>query len=199
MREYETTFIIQPEIGEEGCRRLFDKVDETLEKAGARRLLHDDQGKRRLAYEIRKFQKGRFVTTYYLSGGEAVAPLERMLRIDETVLRFLTVQKDDAVEDIEARVAEAAEEARRHARRAQEKAAREAELEQSRRQAREQDADAAEDAAGEDAQDDEGLDAVGDEEADGVFDDEGMDADDVDADDVDDTDGADIAEDGEER
>lgn len=189
MREYETTFIIQPEIGEEGCRRLFDKVDETLDKAGARRLLHDDQGKRRLAYDIRKFQKGRFVTTYYLSGGEAVEPLERMLRIDESVLRFLTVQKDDAVEDIEARVAQAEEEARQHAKRAREKAAREAELERTRRQAREQDALA--EADGEDAPDEEDLEAAGDEVEDGVFDDEGADADD--ADDTED------ADDGEER
>lgn len=172
MREYETTFIIQPEIGDEGCRRLFDKVDETLEKAGARRLLHDDQGKRRLAYDIRKFQKGRFVTTYYLSAGEAVEPLERMLRIDETVLRFLTVQKDDAVEDVEARVAEAAEEARQHAKRAREKAAREAELERTRRQAREQ-------AAGEDAEEGEDAADAGDEDETHAFDDESANAEDA--------------------
>ncbi len=135
MREYETTFIVQPEIGDEGCQELFGRIDGALEKAGATRLLHADQGKRRLAYEIRKFQKGRYVTTFYLSTGEAVAPLEQMLRIEESVLRFLTVLKNEKVLDVEARRVEAAEEEKQRAERALERARREAEEAQSREQA----------------------------------------------------------------
>jgi len=135
MREYETTFIVQPEISDEGCVELFARVDGVLQRAGATRLLHDDQGKRRLAYEIRKFQKGRYVTTYYLSGGEAVAPLERALQIEESVLRFLTVLRSEEVADIEARLAEAAEEERVRSQRAKERAEREAAEEQARQEA----------------------------------------------------------------
>jgi len=135
MREYETTFIVQPEISDEGCVELFARVDGVLERAGATRLLHDDQGKRRLAYEIRKFQKGRYVTTYYLSGGEAVAPLERALQIEESVLRFLTVLRSEEVADIAARLAEAAEEERVRSQRAKERAEREAAEEQARQEA----------------------------------------------------------------
>lgn len=135
MREYETTFIVQPEITDEGCKELLGRVDSVLEREGASRLLHDDQGKRRLAYEIRKFQKGRYVTTYFLDGGKAVAPLERVLRLDESVLRFLTVQRTAAVEDIDARKAEAAEEERIRAERARERAEREAEEERARQAA----------------------------------------------------------------
>ncbi|MDD9827538.1 MAG: 30S ribosomal protein S6, partial [Deltaproteobacteria bacterium] len=135
MREYETTFIVQPEISDEGCVELFARVDGILERAGATRLLHDDQGKRRLAYEIRKFQKGRYVTTYYLSEGEAVGPLERALQIEESVLRFLTVLRSEEVADIEARRAEAAEEERVRSERAKERAEREAAEEQARQEA----------------------------------------------------------------
>ena len=135
MREYETTFIVQPEISEEGCQELFGRIDGLLEKGGATRLLHDDQGKRRLAYEIRKFQKGRYVTTYYLSDGEAVDPLERALRIDESVLRFLTVMNTEEVADIDARIAEAKEEEKVRAERARERAEREAEEEKARAEA----------------------------------------------------------------
>lgn len=135
MREYETTFIVQPEITDEGCAELFARVDGVLERVGATRLLHDDQGKRRLAYEIRKFQKGRYVTTYYLSGGEAVGPLERALQIEESVLRFLTVLRNEEVADIEARRAEAAEEERVRRERAKERAEREAAEEQARQEA----------------------------------------------------------------
>jgi len=134
MREYETTFIVQPEITEEGCAELFGRVDQTLEKEGATRLLHDDQGKRRLAYEIQDFQKGRYVTTYFLDEGSAVAPLERALRLDESVLRFLTVLRTPDVTDIDARKAEAAEEERIRAERARERAEREAEEEKARQE-----------------------------------------------------------------
>jgi small subunit ribosomal protein S6 len=135
LREYETTFIIQPEISDEGCQDLFARIDGILEREGAIRLLHDDQGKRKLAYEIRKFQKGRYVTTCYLGQGEAVAPLERTLRLEESVLRFLTVQVTDRVENIEQRKQVAAEEERIRAERARERAEREAEEERARREA----------------------------------------------------------------
>jgi len=135
LREYETTFIVQPEISDEGCQELLARIDGILEREGAIRLLHDDQGKRKLAYEIRKFQKGRYVTTHYLDWGRAVAPLERVLRLEESVLRFLTVQVSDRVEDIEQRKGAAVEEERIRAERARERAAREAEEEHARREA----------------------------------------------------------------
>jgi len=135
LREYETTFIVQPEISDEGCQELLTRLDGILEREGAIRLLHDDQGKRKLAYEIRKFQKGRYVTTFYLDQGAAVAPLERTLRLEESVLRFLTVQVTDQVEDVEQRKLLAAEEERIRAARAKERAEREAEEEKARQEA----------------------------------------------------------------
>jgi small subunit ribosomal protein S6 len=134
MREYETTFIVQPEISDEGAKELLTRIDGLLERSGAIRLLHDDQGKRRLAYDIKKFQKGRYVTSYYLSDGSAVGVVERALRLEESVLRFLTVMADREVTDIEARKVRAAEDERLHAERARERAQREAEEERAREQ-----------------------------------------------------------------
>ncbi len=127
MREYETTFIVQPEISDERVAALTVRLDELLERRGAVRLLYDDQGRRRLAYEIKKFQKGRYITLHYLDRGEAVADIERSLRLDDAILRFLTVQVSAEVLDIEARKAEAADLERLRAQRAAERAAREAE------------------------------------------------------------------------
>ena len=127
MREYETTFIVQPEISDEGVKALCERLDATLEKQGAIRLLYDDQGRRRMAYEIKHFQKGRYILLLYLDDGKVVPEIERVLRLDDSVLRFLTVQAKDNVVDIEARKAEAAELERLRAQRAAERAAREAE------------------------------------------------------------------------
>ena len=107
MREYEFTFIVQPEISEEGLQSICEKFERVLEKHGSVRLQYDDWGRRRLAYEIQKFQKGHYLLLYFLDDGKVVTELERAARLDESVLRFLTVLVNDDVEDIEARKAEA--------------------------------------------------------------------------------------------
>ena len=66
MREYETAFIVQPEISDEGALAIRGKLDGVLESEGATRLMCDDLGKRKLAYEIRRFQKGHYYVLAYL-------------------------------------------------------------------------------------------------------------------------------------
>jgi small subunit ribosomal protein S6 len=132
VREYETTFIVQPEISDEGREVILQKLDGLLEKQGGIRLGLDDVGKRKLAYEIRKFQKGHYYTLQFLDKGAIVKELERQLRLEESVLRFLTVMVNEEVLDIEGRKASAAEEEKLRKQRAAERAAREAEEERAR-------------------------------------------------------------------
>ena len=127
MREYETTFIVQPEISSEGIEAICNRLDGVLEKEGATRLLYDDMGRRRLAYEIGKFQKGHYLTLMYLDEGKVVPEVERALRIDDSVLRYLTVLVSERVQDVEARKSEAAALEDERARKAAERAARDAE------------------------------------------------------------------------
>jgi small subunit ribosomal protein S6 len=134
VREYESTLIIQPEISDEGVGALQERLDGILEGFGASRLIYDDLGKRRLAYEIQNFQKGRYVMLRFLDDGSNIKALERALGLEDSIIRFLTVQVSDAVEDVAARQAEAAEEERIRAEKAAERAAREAE-ETARQQA----------------------------------------------------------------
>ncbi len=138
MREYETTFIVQPEISDEGRQAVCDRLGTILEGKGSVRLMVDDVGKRRLAYPIKNFQKGHYLTLYYLDEGEVVSDVERQLRLDESILRFLTVKSDEEVADIEARKAEAAEMERVQEQKAAERAAREAEEEKARQVAAEE-------------------------------------------------------------
>ncbi|MCH2184265.1 30S ribosomal protein S6 [Myxococcota bacterium] len=127
MREYELNFIIQPEISEEGSKAILDRLEAILTESEAVRLLCDDLGKRKLAYEVRKFQKGHYYILSFLDEGQVIPKLERALRLEESVLRFLSVKVADHVTDIEGRVAEAKEKEVELKRRAAERAAREAE------------------------------------------------------------------------
>ena len=92
MREFETTYVLQPEITDEGVAALNTRLDGIFESSGSIRLLYEDDGKRRLAYEIAGFQKGHYITAQYLDEGAVVPELERALRLDESVLRFLTIR-----------------------------------------------------------------------------------------------------------
>jgi small subunit ribosomal protein S6 len=126
VREYETTVIVQPEISDEGSQALLEKLDGILATEGATRLMCEDLGKRKLAYEVRKFHKGHYYILYFLDGGKAIPELERILRMDESILRFMTVQVNDDVTDVEARCAAAREAELAQEKRAEERAYREA-------------------------------------------------------------------------
>ena len=143
MREYETTFIVQPEISDEGGQAILAKLDGILDGGGATRLMCEDHGKRKLAYEIRKFHKGHYYTLQFLNDGQVVQDLERTLRLEESVLRFLTILADEEVADIDARKEVAAAAEVEQAKRAEERAQREAEEAASRREQEEAERQAA--------------------------------------------------------
>ena len=132
MREYETTFIVQPEISDEGSQAILARLDSALEAGKATRLMCEDHGKRKLAYEIKKFHKGHYYTLQFLNDGKVVPDLERVLRLEESVLRFLTILADEEVADVEARKAVATEAEVEQTKRAEERAQREAEEAASR-------------------------------------------------------------------
>ena len=113
MREYETTFIVQPEISDDVRDAFLAKLDTVVADKGGVRLMLDDWGKRKLAYEIGNFQKGHYYSLKYLDTGPAVSELERALKLEEAILRFLTVRVADDVVDIETRKVQAAEEERK--------------------------------------------------------------------------------------
>jgi len=137
LREYETTFIVQPEISDEGSQAILAKLDGILETGGATRLMCEDHGKRKLAYEVRKFHKGHYYTLQFLDEGQVVPEIERVLRLEESVLRFLTILENEDVEDVEARKASASEAEDEQTKRATERAQREAEEAAARREAEE--------------------------------------------------------------
>jgi small subunit ribosomal protein S6 len=147
LREYETTFIVQPEISDEGSLAILSKLDGLLESGGATRLMCEDHGKRKLAYEVRKFHKGHFYTLMFLDEGQVVPALERVLRLEESVLRFLTILANEEVADVDARKTEATDAEAEQTKRAAERAVREAEEAAARRASEEAEREASVQAA----------------------------------------------------
>jgi small subunit ribosomal protein S6 len=151
LREYEFTFVVQPEISDEGVQAISQRFEGILAHHASEKLFYEDWGRRRLAYEIKNFQKGHYQVLHFLSDGKVVPELERSARLDDSILRFLTVLANDDVVDVEARRTEgvALEEERK--KRAAEKAVRDAE---EAARAAEEAAQQSDDARGDDDDDD---------------------------------------------
>ncbi len=127
MREYELVYIVQPDATPEKEKDLQSRVGELVSQSGGITLLWDDWGKRKLAYEIKKFQKGHYMLVNFLGDGTSIPELERTLRLDAEVLRFLTVKVAVDVQDVPQRIAEAKKEEAERARKREERERLEAE------------------------------------------------------------------------
>jgi small subunit ribosomal protein S6 len=91
MRKYETFFIIDPDLPEETITAVNNKVRSIVTSNGGEVLTYVPWGKKKLAYAIRKRTRGLYVLIEYAAGPQLVAELERNLRIDERILKFITV------------------------------------------------------------------------------------------------------------
>ena len=93
MRRYETIFITHPELSDEDQNALQEKVRTVLAGGKAEILKIDDWGPRKLSYLIRKNARGRYFLIDYVAEATAlVRELERTLRLNDGVLKFLTVK-----------------------------------------------------------------------------------------------------------
>ncbi len=95
MRHYETLFILNPEISDEDTDAAVEKYTGILTEGGAFIGIVDKWGRRRLAYTVKKFNKGFYILLDYGALPEAVAEMERLFKIDEQVIRFLTVKQGE--------------------------------------------------------------------------------------------------------
>ncbi len=107
MREYECVYIANPELTDSQLTELNDRTKTIVEKNDGHFFYARSMGKRRLAYTIAKKNKGIYYCVDFAAGGKTVAELERMYRMNENVMRFLTTVKAEKV-DVEARMAEIA-------------------------------------------------------------------------------------------
>jgi len=96
MNCYETIFIMHPDLDEAAEQAAKDAVKAIIDEAGGRVYQVENWGKKRLAYEIRKQSKGIYQLIRYIGNAEAVSKMERLFRLDEAYLKFLTLRlKDD--------------------------------------------------------------------------------------------------------
>lgn len=92
MQLYESIFIVRPSLSDEDTSKVIEKMKGVVEKNGATLLKSENWGKKKLAYEVKRERKGTFVYLHFRSEGGVVGELERSYRLEDSVIKFLTVR-----------------------------------------------------------------------------------------------------------
>lgn len=108
LREYETVFILDPSLEDNKVNEEVERASGVIKDHGGTVGEVERWGRRRLAYEIGKKRDGVYTLIRYQAEGPAVKELERRLRLNETVLRVLTVVVDPRYKELLAAMAQAA-------------------------------------------------------------------------------------------
>jgi small subunit ribosomal protein S6 len=109
MRRYETIVIVDADVSENDRVALFNRIQEIIPQQEGVLIKEDLWGTKKLAYEIKKKPRGYYARYDYCGMGPLVDELERFFRIDDRVLKYLTVLLDSEAdaEKIQAELAAA--------------------------------------------------------------------------------------------
>lgn len=93
--KYEITYIVKPDLDDEAKKAIIDKYTKVIADNGGEMVEAKDWGKRRFAYEIEKYREGSYyIMTFTAEDAAAVNEFARLSKIDDSVLRSMTVKLD---------------------------------------------------------------------------------------------------------
>jgi small subunit ribosomal protein S6 len=88
---YETTFITRSDMSDDALKTLNERLANVVTNYKGTVVIAEDWGKRKMAYPIEKESRGHYTYLVYSGTGDVVHEIERNLRLNEHVMRFLTV------------------------------------------------------------------------------------------------------------
>ncbi|HPZ44320.1 MAG TPA: 30S ribosomal protein S6 [Bacillota bacterium] len=95
MRKYEVIFILRPDLDEEKNTEVIEKFKTLIESHGGEILKLDKWGKRKLAYEVKKFREGLYVLIQMKAESKVATELDRVFKITDEVLRHMIIREDE--------------------------------------------------------------------------------------------------------
>ncbi|MDH4257229.1 MAG: 30S ribosomal protein S6 [Candidatus Aminicenantes bacterium] len=99
MTQYETAFLISPNLEEEAIEKVISQMAEVVKKKG--KLINEDRwGKKKLAYPIQKFEEAFYVFFLYEADPAVPFELERQFKQTEAILRYLTIKKETKEKEV---------------------------------------------------------------------------------------------------
>jgi small subunit ribosomal protein S6 len=114
MRRYESVWVVDGDLSDEEVKSAIDKFTRIISAQGGTVVGVDEWGRKKLAYKVKSAARGYYILADFAGTPETVKELERNYRIDDRIIRYLTVKKSDKVNlealqaEIDARAAKAA-------------------------------------------------------------------------------------------
>jgi len=90
-RTYESIFIVRPDLAGDAYRAVLDKFKGVLTDQGASILKIDEWGVRKLAYTVKKQNRGSYVLVIFEADPKVILEYERRLRLDESIIKFINL------------------------------------------------------------------------------------------------------------
>ena len=111
MANYESVLIARQDLGASQINTLVSELSEVIKKEGGEVVKVDNWGLKNLAYRIKKNRKGYYVLLNIVAPAKAVAEYERLVRLNEDIIRYMTVRVEDFNNDVASEEDAAVEEA----------------------------------------------------------------------------------------
>lgn len=92
MNNYETLYVLKPTLTDEETASNIAKIEAILLREGAEILATNNMGMRKLAYPVQKNERGIYTIVYFKANGSVINELERNLKFNEEVIKYLTVR-----------------------------------------------------------------------------------------------------------
>ena len=97
LASYETVYLLKPDLMEDVLLKLIEQYQGILVERGAKNIVIENRGRRHLKYPIKRCKDGIYVQMNYDANGEVIGLIEKSMKINESVLRYLTtVSKENS-------------------------------------------------------------------------------------------------------
>jgi small subunit ribosomal protein S6 len=94
-RVYEIMYIVAPETADDGVTKINETIAQIIEGQGGTIAKTENMGRRKLAYPIDKKTEGHYVLLEVEGSGKEIFELERRMRVNDAIIRFITVRVDE--------------------------------------------------------------------------------------------------------
>lgn len=92
LNQYETIYLVKPELNEDNLLRIIENYQGILVERGAKNIITQNRGRRHLKYPILKCKDGIYIQMNYEANGETIGLMEKSMKLNESILRFLTTK-----------------------------------------------------------------------------------------------------------
>ncbi len=93
---YETIYLLKPDLTEDSLLKIVEQYQGVLVERGAKNIVIENRGRRHLKYPIKRVKDGVYIQMNYDANGEVINLIEKSMRINDSIIRYMTTVVEQA-------------------------------------------------------------------------------------------------------